>query len=324
MRRITSGASGRIRFPGRRLLAWLAIVVSLLVVAGFTLALETAPAADDLALRVAAFDRAHAGRPVALAAVSPPLREAVVATEDERFYHHQGLDLIGLLRAIPYDLSHFSLAQGASTIPEQVAKLLYLGGHDHSPWRKAKDAAIALRLGSRYTHEQILDAYLNVVYLGEGRYGVAGASHHYFALPPSRLDLAQASLLAGLIQAPSRYDPAADPRAARVRQLEVLRSMVRNGYTTTDEAARAPARPLRLRSGLTLPALGPVELQPGPPFDWSELALAALLLLFGAAGLWLALPFLVAAGPRRALVQAASVGLLAASLLTAVRSIQVI
>ncbi len=306
------------------MLAWLALAVFLLVVGGFTLAIETSPAADDLSVRVAAFDREHGGRSISLAAISPSLREAVVATEDERFYHHQGLDLIGLLRAVPYDLSHFSLAQGASTIPEQVAKLLYLGGRDHSPWRKAKDAAIALRLGSRYSHEQILDAYLNVVYLGEGRYGVAAASRHYFGLPPGRLNLAQSSLLAGLIQAPSLYDPAADPRAARQRQVEVLRSMVRNGYLTTREAAQALARPLQLKSGLALPALGPVDLAPGPPFDWAELALAILLLLLSAAGLSITRSVLPTPGVRRMLVQAASAGLIVASLLTASHSIQVI
>jgi membrane peptidoglycan carboxypeptidase len=90
---------------------------------------------------VSAHLRAGGGRPVALDRIAPILGQAVVATEDERFYRHHGVDLIGVLRALPYDLAHFSLAQGASTITEQVAKILYLGGNDHTPWRKLEDAA---------------------------------------------------------------------------------------------------------------------------------------------------------------------------------------
>src|SRR5580765_4303951 len=147
---------------------------------------------------------AHA---VTLDEVSPLLREAVVATEDERFYRHRGVDLIGVARALPYDLVHLSFAQGASTITEQVAKLLYLGGDDHSPWRKLEDAAVALKLEGRYTKEQILAAYLNSAYFGDGATGVRSASERYFGVAPGRLTTAQATLLAGLVQAPSAYDP---------------------------------------------------------------------------------------------------------------------
>jgi hypothetical protein len=95
---------------------------------------------------------------VALDRIAPILRQAVVATEDERFYRHHGVDLIGVLRALPYDLAHFSLAQGASTITEQVAKILYLRGNDHTLWRKLEDAAVALKLEGRYGKEQLLAA----------------------------------------------------------------------------------------------------------------------------------------------------------------------
>ena len=106
---------------------------------------------------------------------------------------------------------HLSFAQGASTITEQVAKVLYLNGNDHSPWRKLEDAAVAVKLEDRYDKEQILGAYLNSVYFGEGAYGVWRASRRYFGVSPRSLDLAQASMLAGLIQAPSAYDPLRDP-----------------------------------------------------------------------------------------------------------------
>jgi membrane peptidoglycan carboxypeptidase len=96
---------------------------------------------------------------VALEGTAPILRQAVVATEDERHYRHHGIDLIGLLRALPYDLAHCSLAQGASTITEQLGKILYLSGDDHTPWRKLEDAALALKLESRYSKQQLLTAY---------------------------------------------------------------------------------------------------------------------------------------------------------------------
>src|SRR5262249_53557199 len=111
-----------------------------------------------------------------LTSVSPLLREAVVATEDERFYQHHGVDVLGVLRALPYDLTHLSLAQGASTITEQVAKNLYLGGNDRSPWRKLEDAAVALKLERRYSKQRILAAYLDTAYFGDGAVGAAAAS----------------------------------------------------------------------------------------------------------------------------------------------------
>ena len=123
---------------------------------------------------------------------------------------------------------HLSYAQGASTITEQVAKLLYLGGNDHTPWRKLEDAMLALKLENRYGKEQILAAYLDTPYLGEGTYGVADASEHYFGVTPKRLDTAQATLLAGLIQAPSAYDPVRHPeRRGRARWTSSARSFGR-------------------------------------------------------------------------------------------------
>jgi len=241
------------------------------------------PSGNALESHVGARLRGTAGREVPLSAVAPILRQAVVVTEDERFYHHHGIDLIGVLRAVPYDLTHFSLAQGASTITEQVAKLDYLGGNDHSPWRKLEDATVALKLEQHYSKEEILAAYLNSAYFGDGAYGVSQASEQYFGLSPARLDLARASLLAGLIQAPTAYDPLVHPQAARERQAEVLRSLVRDGIATSAEARAALRQPLALEGGGILAGLANASLAVGPAFVWWELGVGAFLALIGAA-----------------------------------------
>ena len=241
----------------------------------------TAPEPSALGQQVRAH-RGPAGRSVPLDRVAPILREAVVATEDERFYQHHGVDLVGVLRALPYDLVHLSFAQGASTITEQLGKLLYLNGDDHMPWRKLEDAALAVKIENRYDKEQILDAYLNSTYFGEGAHGVWAASERYFGVPPGRLGAGQASLLAGLIQAPSAYDPLQHPNLARSRQIDVLRSLVRDGFLTEREAAATLARPLELHSGRPLPPVRGVSFAPGPAFVWWELAVGAVVVVLGA------------------------------------------
>jgi membrane peptidoglycan carboxypeptidase len=241
-------------------------------------------------------DRLHGtgGRAVGLAAVPLVLRDAVVATEDERFYRHDGIDLIGVLRALPYDLTHLSFAEGASTITEQVVKVLYLHGNDHSLWRKLLDASTAVKLEGLATKGQILAAYLNSAYFGEGAYGVAAASARYFGVRPAGLGLDRASLLAGLIQAPSLYDPFRNPRLARARQAEVLRSLVRDGFVPQPVAEAALAQPLRLRGGASLPGLRGVDLASGSAFVWWQLALGALIAAVGV----VVLPMLRLAGLR--------------------------
>jgi Transglycosylase len=261
--------------------------VALLCAGALTVAWLSTPGVGGLPQAVHVRAVRQGGLPVSIARVSPLLREAVVATEDERFYSNHGIDVIGILRAIPYDAAHLSLAQGASTITEQVAKLLYLQGNDHDPWRKLEDVALAIKLESRYDKPQILAAYLNSVYLGSGATGVDAASRRYFGIRPAQLDLSQASLLAGLIQAPSAYDPLLHPAAARQRQVEVLRALVRTGYVAPEEAADVAAKPLPLRGGSPLPPVTGVDFAPGPAFVWSRLGLGAALIALAVAG-WFA------------------------------------
>jgi membrane peptidoglycan carboxypeptidase len=270
------------RMPAAR---WVLILVALAALAAGAGAWEASPAATALGARVASRLHDRGASPVSPADIPQVLRNAVIATEDERFYHHHGIDIVGVIRALPYDIVHLSFAQGASTITEQVAKMLYLDGNDHTPWRKLEDAAVALKLESRYTKTQILAAYLNSAYFGEGAYGVGAASERYFGLPVGRVGLSQASLLAGLIQAPSAYDPLVHPATARWRQAAVLRSLVRNGYVTAGRATSVLARRLRLRGGATLPPVTGVDLSPGPAFVWWQLTLGAAVTLAALAAL---------------------------------------
>ncbi len=262
---------------------WLIAVaaVALAVIGAVSAAWIATPSVATLQQLVARRVQGEGGRVVPLSRVARDLQDAVVATEDERFYRHHGIDLIGVLRAVPYDVTRLSLAEGASTITEQLAKLLYLGGNDHSPWRKLEDVVLALKLESRYGKKQILAGYLNAAYFGYGAYGIGAAADRYFGVSPAPLDLAQASLLAGLVQAPSAYDPVDHPAAARARQIEVLRSLVRDRYVTTAQADTALRAPLDVR-GVRLARSTEVALEPGPSFVWWELAVGAVVLAGGA------------------------------------------
>jgi membrane peptidoglycan carboxypeptidase len=263
------------------LIAALGVAVAFLVTAAA--AWESAPPATRLDSRVGRRLAEVGARPVRVAAVAPILVRAVVATEDERFYRHHGIDILGVLRALPYDITHLSFAQGASTITEQVGKVLYLGGNDHSPWRKLEDAALALKLEERYSKNEILAAYLNSAYFGEGAVGVRAASERYFRVAPRRLTIGQATVLAGLVQSPSAYDPLRHPGVARSRQIEVLRSLVRNGVLTEARAAGVLGRPVRLSDGTILRPVRGVDLSPGPVFVWWQLVLGGGIALLGVA-----------------------------------------
>jgi membrane peptidoglycan carboxypeptidase len=261
--------------------------------------------------------RADGGRFVPLPAISPVLQRAIVATEDERFYRHHGIDLIGLTRAFAYDASHLTLSQGGSTLTEQLAKVLYLGGNDDSPWRKVQDAAVAIRLESDLSKQQILDLYLNSVYFGDGAYGVGAASERYFGVAPAQLDLARASLLAGVIQDPSGYDPLLHPSLARQRQVQVLTSMVRDGYATEDQSLAALHDPIPLGDGSSLAPIDTQIVAPDTSFAKLPLVAGFALLAVGLAS------FVVARHVRRTLAfgLAAVVGVAAVSLIA--RSVKV-
>ncbi|HEX4893024.1 MAG TPA: PBP1A family penicillin-binding protein [Hyphomicrobiaceae bacterium] len=170
------------------------------------------------------------------------LVQAVLSIEDRRFYSHWGIDLKGIARAMLANASAGEVIEGGSTITQQLAKLSYVGT-ERSFHRKAKEALIAVWMDARYTKDEILTRYLNEVYLGSGAYGVSAAAKLYFDKGLSDLTLSEAALLAGLIQAPSRYDPTRNLQLAQSRAGVVLDAMRDAGYIPAHQAENAKGRP---------------------------------------------------------------------------------
>ena len=158
------------------------------------------------------------------------MKDAIVAIEDERFYQHKGVDLQGIVRALVVDLKAGKLAEGASTITQQLVGGLYLDRTDTSFTRKFREAMLAWQLESQISKDEILDLYLNTIYFGSNAYGVEAAARTYFDKEPSELTLPEAALLAGLPQAPSDYSPRINMAKARIRRQEVLKAMYVNGF----------------------------------------------------------------------------------------------
>jgi len=156
------------------------------------------------------------GQPLSLQEMSPYLPKAVIATEDRRFYSHFGIDPIGLLRASFANLAAGRIVQGGSTITQQLAKNLFLTP-ERSLARKVRETLLALWLEHRFTKDQILEIYLNRVYLGAGTYGVDAAAHRYFGKSARRTTLYESAAISGLLKAPTRFNPTRDRDRAAAR-----------------------------------------------------------------------------------------------------------
>jgi penicillin-binding protein 1A len=185
---------------------------------------------------------ASGGEALSLGDMSPYIPEAVVAIEDRRFYSHFGIDPIGLARAMVTNLLSGRLAEGGSTLTQQLAKNLFLKP-DRTIERKVQEVLLALWLEHKYTKDQILQMYLNRVYFGSGAYGVEAASRRYFGVGARDVSLSQAALLAGLLKAPSRLSPARDPKAAEERSQLVLAAMRDEGMISAKELKHAKNTP---------------------------------------------------------------------------------
>jgi membrane peptidoglycan carboxypeptidase len=216
------------------------VVVAALVVSVIWM---TTPSGADVQARVLSEASSRGVTLVAASAIPLNLSRGIVATEDERFYSHHGIDTIGLGRSLFDDLRDGCLCEGGSTITEQLVKQVYLNGSDRG-WNKIVDVFVAFKVEDVIDKNQIMADYVSVVPTGPGLYGMTAASCAYFGRGLSELDLAQLALLAGLTQAPSVYDPLTNPRAATQRRSVVLGLMVSEHYITVAQSQAAGAEAL--------------------------------------------------------------------------------
>ncbi len=173
------------------------------------------------------------------------LEKAFVAAEDRRFYTHKGVDFWGICRALITNIKTGFVKEGASTITQQLARTIFLS-QDRTLTRKLKEALLAYKLERQLSKEEILEQYLNNVYLGSGAYGVADAAWVYFSKNPNQLSLEEAALIAGLAPAPSIYSPLVNPEKAIKRRSIVLRKMKATGFLSNEEVAKASSSKLKL------------------------------------------------------------------------------
>lgn len=188
---------------------------------------------------------------VPIDAIPPIVREAFIAAEDQNYYSHPGIDFQGIIRAAATNLKNLGQGRrlvGASTITQQVAKNMLLT-NEVSYERKAKEALLALRINRALTKDQVLELYLNEIYLGHRAYGVAAAALYYFDKPLNRLTIAEAAYLGALPKAPNNYNPFTHPDRAVGRRNWVIGRMLEEGYITPEQAEQATLSPLLAEEG---------------------------------------------------------------------------
>ncbi len=174
------------------------------------------------------------------------MKDAVLSIEDSRFYQHGGVDYLGLLRATLANIGH-TKSQGASTITMQVARNVYLSS-EKTYTRKILEILLTYKLENALSKDQILEIYMNQIYLGNRSYGFASAAETYFGKPLKDVTVAEAAMLAGLPKAPSAYNPFVNPKRARVRQLYIIERMLDNGFITKAQAEQARQEPMTVRA----------------------------------------------------------------------------
>jgi penicillin-binding protein 1A len=184
------------------------------------------------------------GATVTLKELPPYLPRAFIAIEDRRFYSHFGIDPIGLMRAAAANVMRRGVAQGGSTITQQLAKNLFLT-QERTYWRKLQEVVLALWLERKFSKTEILELYLNRVYFGAGAYGVDAAAQRYFGKSASKVRVAEAAMLAGLVKSPSRLAPSRNPNGAQKRAQAVVAAMADQGFITESIAKTALLQPAR-------------------------------------------------------------------------------
>lgn len=182
---------------------------------------------------------------VPLNKISPQLKRAVLAIEDSNFYHHHGINPVGIVRASAVNLTSGKTVEGGSTLTMQLVKNLFLSP-ERALSRKAAEAVLAIRLEQIFNKDTILEMYLNQVYWGHNLYGVETAAQSYFDKPAAKLNLAEAAMMAGIVQAPENFSPFIDYELAKQRQALVLNRMEQLRWITSEEARSAHNQPLKL------------------------------------------------------------------------------
>src|SRR4051794_34307820 len=195
--------------------------------------------------------------------ISDIMKQALVDIEDSRFYDHNGLDVQGTLRALVTNVAAGSVQEGGSTLTQQLVKQTLLqtaetpeeqqAATEESVGRKLKEARLALALEDTYSKDEILTRYLNIVYFGQGAYGVQAAAQKYFSVNAVDLTLPQAAMLAGLVQSPTNDDPITQPENAVNRRNQVLQRMHSLGHITDQELADVTAQPVAVVEGVDPP-----------------------------------------------------------------------
>ncbi|MGH9164977.1 MAG: transglycosylase domain-containing protein [Acidimicrobiales bacterium] len=213
---------------------------------------------------IALFREFEQNSPVGKADIPTVLKQAVIAAEDRSFYSHGGIDPRGNLRALLADVRGRQLAQGGSTITQQYVKNAFVG-QERTLMRKIREAILASQLDRQVDKDEILFRYLSDIYLGEGIFGVGAAAESYFRKPVNQLTASEAAMLAGLIPAPSRYEPRGNAQLAESKRRLVLEKMRKQGYLTPDAYDTALAQPVWLAVKGAPPAGQPVTLvHPAP------------------------------------------------------------
>jgi penicillin-binding protein 1A len=263
LRRTDPAAPAKRRRIRKLRLLILTFVLSVLALSSFTFGLVTAVASeapkcdparrqhqvntkiyDSKGTRILAVLRGSENRVlVDYEDISPLMKQAIVAVEDRRYFEHRGVDMRAIARALWADISEKGVVQGGSTITQQFIKNS-CSDDSRSIGRKVREATLAWGLEQRWSKKKILTAYLNTVYFGNGAYGVDQASRTYFGHTAKRMALWEVALLAGIPADPSRFDPVANPRAAKLRRRTVLRTMLRLGTITQEQFRRADREPL--------------------------------------------------------------------------------
>ncbi len=193
------------------------------------------------------------GQSLTYSQIPQTLIEAVIATEDQRFFDHFGFDIFGIMRAYIKNMRAGRYVQGGSTISQQLAKVVYLTP-EKTLKRKILEVMISLQLENKFTKEQLLTLYLNRIYLGAGNYGIDAASRYYFGKKAEDINLYESAILAGMIKAPSRYSPANNPKLSIERAQFVLERMIDEGYVTKEQAKTA-VPPVIIKRGFARGAL---------------------------------------------------------------------